>query len=413
VIRTQQKVTVVHGLPGSFTGLAFDACQTPSQRQMDVWRTESPYTGVGFYFSGDNRSCSSQPHLDADWVATQAERGWRLLPITVGRQAACSALHVTKVDDDPQGSYAAARNQGEVEADDAVQAAHDLGIGTRSVLWLDVEAFDTGTTDCRSSVLAYVAGWTSALHERHYRSGVYSSAASGMRMLDEARRGGVDGLPDLVWYADWNGRADTRSRHLAVTGWDGHRRVHQFFGNRTETYGGVSLEIDGDFMDTGRGSVAPPEGRHCGVRVDLGRYPALSAGSHGPAVAALQCFLRGQGFATPVDARFAGATVAAVRALQDKHGLPVTGTVGTTDWVVLLAGGSTPLVKYGSASDAVRRLQRALTAAGRPVPVTGAFAARTAKAVRRYQASVGREPTGVVTPDLWVLLQRGTTRRPH
>ena len=407
VLRSRQHVTVVHGLPGSFTGLAFDACQTPSQQEMDAWRTASPYSGVGFYVSGDNRACSAQPHLSADWVATQAGKGWRLLPITVGRQASCSTLDATKVADAPQGSYAAARNQGQVEADDAVQAAGKIGIGTRSVLWLDVEAFDTGSTRCRRSMLAYVAGWTRGLHQRHYRSGVYSSAASGMRMLDGARRSGLGGLPDLVWYADWNGNADTRSPHLAVDGWSGHRRVHQFLGNRTETYGGVSLEIDADFMDTGRGSVAPPQGRHCGVPVDLTRYPSLAANSHGTAVAALQCFLRQQGFAAPLTRTYDAATTTAVTRLQDRHGLPTTGAVTRTDWIMLLTGGTTPLLKAGSASDAVRRLQRALVADGLQLPVTGVVGPRTTRAVQSYQRDVGQEATGVVTPDLWVLLQRG------
>lgn len=55
LLRSREEITVVRGMPGSFTGLAFDACQTPSQEQMDAWRTSSPYTGVGFYVSGENR----------------------------------------------------------------------------------------------------------------------------------------------------------------------------------------------------------------------------------------------------------------------------------------------------------------------------------------------------------------------
>ena len=46
-----------------------------------------------------------------------------------------------------------------------------------------------------------------------YASGFYSSAASGIRMLDDARvaPGNPITLPDQIWIADWNGKANTSS----------------------------------------------------------------------------------------------------------------------------------------------------------------------------------------------------------
>ena len=38
--------------PGSFTGFAFDTCTTPSDADMDAWRTSSPFWGVGVYIGG-------------------------------------------------------------------------------------------------------------------------------------------------------------------------------------------------------------------------------------------------------------------------------------------------------------------------------------------------------------------------
>ena len=56
----------------------------------------------------------------------------------------------------------------------------------------------------------------------------------------------------------------------------------------------------------------------------------------------------------------------------------------------------------------MRRVQRALTAAGSAgVSVTGVFEARTRDAVRRYQHAHGLPATGVVTTDVWKLLQAG------
>src|SRR5687768_7637277 len=77
-------------MPGSFAGYALDACDAPSQRTMDRWRTGSKYWGIGIYIAGMNRGCDAQPNLTPSWVAEQSRKGWHLLPLVVGRQASCS-----------------------------------------------------------------------------------------------------------------------------------------------------------------------------------------------------------------------------------------------------------------------------------------------------------------------------------
>ncbi len=65
-------------------------------------------------------------------------------------------------------------------------------------------------------------------------------------------------------------------------------------------------------------------------------------------------------------------------------------------------------MKYGSASNAVRRLQRALNAADAArLEVDGVFGAATRKATATYQADHDLPRTGVATEELWELLQRG------
>src|SRR6478672_4948936 len=188
--------------PGSFTGHGFDQCTAPTQRSMDAWLTSSPYWAVGIYISGDSRGCLSQPNLSPTWVSTQLAHGWRLLPITLGPQASCTTreryLRQVRISPSPTGTYAAARNQGRAEADKTVAAAQALGISAGSTLWYDLEAFATSRTDCRESALAFLSSWTQQLHARGYVSGVYSSAASGIKMLDDARvtRPGAYVMPD-------------------------------------------------------------------------------------------------------------------------------------------------------------------------------------------------------------------------
>ncbi len=412
VLRPAPAEATTRVMPGSFTGYAFDACQAPTQQEMDVWLERSPYWGVGIYIAGENRFCDVQDNLDADWVTQQSRRGWRLLPITVGRQASCSTTkRWLKIDPDPTDRYASARRQGRAEARSTARAADGLGIARRSTLWLDLESFDISRRRCRESALGFVSAWTARLHDLGFRSGLYSSASTGIRMVDRARVESPRAyhLPDQVWIGDWNGRQDTRSTYLPADAWAPHRRVHQYAGGHRETHGGVTLNVDSDFVDVGRGTVAPRPGPHCGVRREFGSYRVLHRGMRNAQVAALQCFLRQKRFTRAgVTGRYRPSTVRAVRRFQRAHELAVTGRVNRRVWMVLLAEGSTPLLKYGAGSDAVRRVQRALNAASSAgLEVTGVFERRTRAAVRDYQRSRGVHRTGVVTDDLWAMLQAG------
>ena len=258
---------------------------------MDAWLTGSPYWAVGIYLSGDSRGCLSQPNLTPAWVSTQLAHGWRLLPITLGPQASCTTreryLHQVRIHPSPTGSYASARRQGRAEARKTVAAARRLGISARSTLWYDLESFATSSTRCRESALSFLSAWTDQLHDLRYVSGVYSSAASGIKILDDARttRPGRYRMPDRIWIADWNGRADVASSYVRRDGWTSHRRVHQYRGGHDETHGGVRINIDTDWLDLGRGSTPPPEPRHCGgaAAYDYGRYPTRAVGDRGSA----------------------------------------------------------------------------------------------------------------------------------
>jgi peptidoglycan hydrolase-like protein with peptidoglycan-binding domain len=77
-------------------------------------------------------------------------------------------------------------------------------------------------------------------------------------------------------------------------------------------------------------------------------------------------------------------------------------------WTALLSAGSSPVLKHGSASDAVRRVQRALNVApGTDLKVSGVFTARMTTAVRRYQKARHLPRTGVVAGDTWRELEAG------
>lgn len=408
--------------PGThgFTGYAFDARCAPTQEQMDSWLTSSPFWGAGIYIGGSMASCRptagdpGQPHLDATWVARQRAGGWRLLPIWVGPQASCHTLYGDLIDPDPAGAYAAADARGRAEAAAAVGRARELGLPSGSTLWYDLEGgFDVANEDCRRSALRFLSGWTLALHDLGYRSGVYSSISAGIHALDNADNlsAGSYAMPDQVWYAWYNGRADVDidPRWVRSTSWHG-QRVHQYEAHTSATYGGVALTIDRNFMELDGGAQPPRRTRQCGgTRMDFGAYPRLGPGSRGDRVKAVQCLLKKNArYRGRLDATFDRDVVRAVRSFQRRNDLRITGKADASTWTALFAKGSAPLLKVGSAGEPVLRLQRSLRAAGfRSVTPTGVVTERTAKAVRRHQQRLGLDPTGVVTDAVWAALQNG------
>ena len=402
--------------PGSFTGYGFDQCTAPTQKAMDAWLTSSPYWAVGIYISGDSRGCVRQPNLTPTWVSTQLAKGWRLLPITLGPQAWCTTrkryLHQVRINPASSGSYATARQQGSAEASKTVAAARKLGISAGSTLWYDIEAFSITKTGCRESALSFLSAWTDRLHALGYVSGIYSSGASGIKMLDDARatRPGVYTMPDQLWIADWNGRADTASSYVRSDGWMPRKRMHQYRGGHNETYGGVTINIDNNWLDLGRGSTPGKEPVHCGgVPYNFTTYYSRRTGDTGALVKAAQCLLTGQKmYAGKINGVYGATLATAARKYRAAHGLPAAGTIGPRVWVSLLSQGSMPVLKVGSANAAVRRIQRSLNAADRAgLAVTGIFDTRTTAAVRKYQADHGLSQTGVVTTALWGKLQAG------
>ncbi len=400
-------------------GLGFDTCDAPSQRAMNAWRRGSHFSAVGIYIAGINRACSSQPHLDKKWVRTQRARGWRLLPIVVGRQAACSPkgwYRGKRISPKAAGDYAKAKAQGRASARGAARAARRLGIKRGAVLWFDLEQFDIGRTDCRRSALRFVSAYTKSLHRLRYRSGLYSSAST-MVAFDRARRLGVGRAPDRIWFAHWNGRKTAASEYLSKHGWK-LNRVHQYRGGHVERHGGVRLSIDSNYLAMGRH--VPGERLRCGVRVSFKDYRTLHRGAKGRQVYAARCLVGQkpkkhgnrrpsraaiQRFTAPYDARLGKA----VRGLQRRHPkLRATGVLGTRTWMVMLSRGRTPTIKYGASGASVRRAQRSLNAAmRRQVPVDGVFGPKDITLTRKYQRRVGINASGVLNAATWRALQRG------
>jgi hypothetical protein len=223
-----------------FTGLGFDACAAPSARSMNAWKS-SPYDAVGVYIGGENRACS-QPNLTPEWVAAQTAAGWHLIPTYVGLQAPTSACSSCA-----KLSASQATAQGVAEAEAAVEAASAVAMGPGSPIYFDMESYSR-TSSATAATLAFLEAWTKKLHALGYVSGVYSSSASGIADL-AGRVGTGYELPDHLWIANWNGAEDTSDPVVPASAWTPHQRIHQYRGGHNETYGGVTINIDNDYVD--------------------------------------------------------------------------------------------------------------------------------------------------------------------
>jgi hypothetical protein len=236
-----------------YTGLGFDACSTPSPSQMLAWGA-SPYRALGVYVGGVNMACS-QNNLTAAWVSAESAAGWQLIPTYVGLQAptnSCGCAGIVPSQAAAEGSAAAA---------DAVTQAQAVGIDQGNPIYDDMEAYPR-TPANTLAVMTFLSAWTTGLHAAGYQSGIYGSAGSGISDL-VAQYGTGFAEPDDIWDANWNGQRSTADpTYLPAADWAAHQRLHQYDGAHNEKYGGVTINIDGDYVDgatagAGQGAAVP------------------------------------------------------------------------------------------------------------------------------------------------------------
>ena len=172
----------------------------------------------------------------------------------------------------------AAGTQGAAAAEDAVTEATAIGIGTGSPIYFDMEAYSP-TTSATKAVLTFLEAWTSKLHELGFQSGVYSSSGSGIADLAAQVSTGYL-IPDDIWTANWNNQENTLDPVLPSTAWANHQRIHQFRGGHDDTYGGVTINVDSDYVDGATVGVGTPP---VGESDPIGKLEVTGSPAHGPA----------------------------------------------------------------------------------------------------------------------------------
>ncbi len=220
-------------------GLGFDACAAPSKSAMSAW-SSSPYSAVGIYIGGANRGCS-QPNLSSGWVRREIRKGWALMPIYVGLQAPGTSCNCATI------SRNSASSQGRSAARDAMSDAKSLGLGAGTPIYFDMEYYTRSASNSRTA-LRFMEGWTKRLHRGGYVSGVYSSASAGIRDLVSRYRSDY-AKPDDIWIANWDGRRTTDDPYVPRGYWSDHQRIRQYRGSHNESYRGVTINIDNNYVD--------------------------------------------------------------------------------------------------------------------------------------------------------------------
>ena len=240
---------------GVFTGSGFDSCAAPSAGVMTRWLASS-YRAVGIYIGGVNRACA-QASLTPSWLSGIVSQGWHYFPIYPGLQSSCV---LASGDATIRTAHAAA--EGSAAADDAAAQAASLGIGKGTPLTFDMEAYAPA---CNSQVTTFLSAWDAELHVDGYSAGVYESFTNIGALVSAA---GSMTEPDVIYYADWDGKATTASPYMPSDMWTSHARIHQYQGGHLETHGGATIDVDSDQLDVSLGGTVAPA-RHPGYRISV------------------------------------------------------------------------------------------------------------------------------------------------
>jgi uncharacterized low-complexity protein len=216
----------------------FDTCTAPSTSAMRAWRSQ--YAAVGVYIGGVNAACA-YGNLSAGWVMSAASMGWGLLPTYVGPQAPCWGAG-NGVLINPASAVA----QGSAAALDAVGDARSLRLPAGSPIYYDMEAYNGGSS-CTNAVLRFLGAWDRLVQAAGYVSAVYSSQDSGIVDMQSGAVKKTPGFtpPSAIWIALWDKVASLNDGRLT---WPLSARSKQYEGSVNATIGGVTLNIDRDFV---------------------------------------------------------------------------------------------------------------------------------------------------------------------
>jgi Domain of unknown function (DUF1906) len=244
----------------------FDTRCAPTAATMQAW-LESPYRFVGIYIGGAGLSCPDADQAfwqDGGWVAQVSAMGWKFEPIYYGVQAPCA----------PTGPWMSrdldsAAQQAVADANDAADRMTTLGFlpDMGNPIYKDMESYTRDPVrdlECSQATIAYENWWTATIHGRGYISGIYGGGYSTIRDLADRVDDPNALMPDAIICADYDRVANTSCPTIDDNYWVFHQRGKQYDGDtgppnyHPETFGGVTINTDDDYMDGPLAVPTPP-----------------------------------------------------------------------------------------------------------------------------------------------------------
>ncbi len=259
----------------------------------------------------------------------------------------------------------------------------------------------------------FTSAWVTRIKALGYVAGFYSSASSGIKMLDDARDAAA--RPVRAAGPDLDRPLGRRRQHLD----DVHPRGRLASRRPDEAVPRRPQRDVGRRHDQHRQQLHRPRrrlGRPCPRAGARARAWATGSTRRSPppprSRPASRCCSACSPSRAPTPGRSTASTTPrrspAARAWQAARKFTPTDTFEKRHWVALLAAGARTTIKRGSADESVHRLQRALNAAGAGrFRASGVFDAKTEAALRTYQSRLRIAVSGVATPQTWNKLQQG------
>ena len=182
-------------------------------------------------------------------------------------------------------------------------------------------------------------------------------------------------MPDQIWIADWNGKANTTSSYIRSTGWQPYSRMKQYRGAKTESWGGVRINIDRNYLNLrtpklpgakpAQSQTPPP--RYTGTSltdplcnpksINRSSYRKADAKSFKATIITLQCLLKQRhAYKYAATGKWNSQTLKGLNAFQSVAKHPVRSYVTQTNWMALLTKGASggTLQSGSSGADVVR-----------------------------------------------------------
>ncbi len=396
---------------------------------MNNWLNHSPFLAVGDLHLRRLAGLPQPAEPDREVGQHPARKGWRLLPITLGPQASCQPRFPRYHDDfkiNPKpgkaNGYSIAKRQGTTEGGRSVAAAQ--GARHRAGLHALVRPRGlhprrhrtAGSRPCSSSA----AGSPRSAPSATWPASTPAPAPASRCSTTPGSTGpSAFALPDAIWIARWDGIANTSTSYIRDDGWRPGGRVKQYAGGHDETWGGVRINIDCNFLEVGRGSIASPERRCGGTRIGFYRYDALRAPTQSGANVARR---PGQGPAVPAQGARplhrparrqlhrascwprcrSGSAAPASRSTRSGRGR--TGSPSSPPATARSSSSARPGPTCAGCSGRSTRPTPA-RACARPAPSTS----RTHNAVKAWQKDVGIPVSGVMNPASWAAAGRSAS----